>query len=441
MSKLALSVNKISKSYDIGLSDPYAKLRKPFIDTLRLAKSTFLGRSHSLPPEVKKEKSQFWALQDVSFEVNHGETVGIIGCNGAGKSTLLKILSRITKPTSGYAEIHGRLGSLLEVGTGFHPELTGRENIYLNATILGLDRREIARRFDEIVAFAEIDQFIDTPVKFYSSGMYMRLAFSVSAHLDPEILILDEVLAVGDAAFQKKCMGKMEGVAKEGRTVLLVSHNIASILSFCDRCLLLNKGRLVEDGDAASVAEIYQESQSGVADSDPKVNEMIISAESRKNQKAIFKSIALTPLGRHGEPDTVLRVGCDMGIMVAIEAIKPVNEVSVIVSIFEAAGNRVIDIGTALKGDYLTLSAGEEAQIHFTLHNILLKPGPYRISLWMGRPPTEDIDVVLKVAEFNIEMDPRRIKFPHQYLAVYQCDFTHSINVGNGHKKSTLALN
>jgi len=441
MSKLALRVDKISKSYHIGKNDPYGKIRKPLIDTLRIAKSSVLGQSLSLPMDANKEKSQFFALQDISFEVNHGETVGIIGSNGAGKSTLLKILSRITKPTTGSAEIWGRLGSLLEVGTGFHPELTGRENIYLNATILGLDRREIARRFDEIVAFAEIDQFIDTPVKFYSSGMYMRLAFSVSAHLDPEILILDEVLAVGDAAFQRKCMGKMEGVAKEGRTVLLVSHNIASILSFCDRCLLLDKGRLVEDGDAASVAEIYQESQSGVSDSDPKVNEMIIAAENKKNQKAIFKSISLAPLGRHGDAETVLRVGCDMGIIVTIEAINPIADVSVIVSIFEASGNRVIDIGTALKGDYLTLAAGQEAKIHFTLHNILLKPGSYRISLWMGRPPTEDIDIVTKATEFSIEMDPRRIKYPHQYLAVYQCEFTHSIITGNPSKNAGSVLN
>ncbi len=438
MSKLALRVDQISKSYQIGKSDPYAKMRKPIVD---LAKRIVHGRSSLLPSHNKNDENLFWALQDISFEINHGETVGIIGANGAGKSTLLKILSRITKPTSGGAEIYGRLGSLLEVGTGFHPELTGRENIYLNATILGLDRKEIVRRFDEIVAFAEIDQFLDTPVKFYSSGMHMRLAFSVSAHLDPEILILDEVLAVGDAAFQRKCMGKMEGVAKEGRTVLLVSHNIASILSFCDRCLLLDSGRLIEDGDAVSVAEIYQESQSGAADSDPKINEMILAADNKKNQKAIFKSISLAPLGKHGQPEAVLRVGCDMEIVVSIEAINSIADVSVIVSIFEASGNRVIDIGTALKGDYLTLDAGKEAIIHFTLHNILLKPGSYRISLWMGRPPTEDIDIVTKATEFNIELDPRRIKYPHQYLAVYQCDFTHSIITGYAGKSAVSLVN
>ena len=429
MSKLALRVDNLSKSYRIGTRNPYQEMRKSLVGSLRQAKDTFLGHSRLLPPNENVDASLFWALKNISFEVKHGETVGIIGCNGAGKSTLLKILSKITKPTSGYAEIHGRLGSLLEVGTGFHPELTGRENIYLNATILGLARKEITKRFDEIVAFAEIERFIDTPVKFYSSGMYMRLAFSVSAHLDPEILILDEVLAVGDAAFQKKCMGKMEGVAKNGRTVLLVSHNIATIISFCDRCLLLKDGRLIEDGDAVSVAEIYQESQSNAVDSDPKNNETLLAAENSKNQKAIFKSIALCALGRHGEPTAVLRVGSDLEIKVTIAAMHPIMAASVVASIFDASGNRVIDIGTALKGDYVTLGAGEEAVIHFTLHNVLLKPGSYRVALWVGRPPTEDIDIVTKAAEFTVELDPRRIKSPHQLLAFYQCEFTHSVNI------------
>ena len=440
MSKLALRVNNLSKSYRIGTRAPYQEIRKSVTDSLRQAKRAVFGRSVSRLADENIDPSLFWALKDISFEVKHGETVGIIGCNGAGKSTLLKILSKITKPTSGYAEIHGRLGSLLEVGTGFHPELTGRENIYLNATILGLDRNEIARRFDEIVAFAEIERFIDTPVKFYSSGMYMRLAFSVSAHLDPEILILDEVLAVGDAAFQKKCMGKMEGVAKDGRTVLLVSHNIATIVSFCDRCLLLKEGRLVEDGNAISVAEIYQESQSNALDSDPKINEMILAAENNKNQKAIFKSISITPLGKHGEPVAVLRVGSDMEIKVLIDAKQPIVAASVIASIFEVNGNRVIDIGTSLKGDYLTLKAGEEAVIHFTLHNVLLKPGAYRIALWMGRPPTEDIDIITKAAEFTVELDPLIVKYPHQYLAFYQCEFTHSMEIRTTSRNSTIAL-
>src|SRR5581483_8501340 len=190
------------------------------------------------------KRETFWALKDVSFEVKVGEALGIIGRNGAGKSTLLKILSRITRPTTGYADVYGRVGSLLEVGTGFHPELTGRENIYLNGAILGMTRRDIQRRFDEIVAFAEVENFLDTPVKRYSSGMYMRLAFAVAAHLEPEILVVDEVLAVGDAEFQKKCLGKMGDVAKEGRTVLFVSHNMNAVEHLCQRVLLFQSGRL-----------------------------------------------------------------------------------------------------------------------------------------------------------------------------------------------------
>lgn len=202
----------------------------------------------------------FWALKDISFHINSGEVVGIIGRNGAGKSTLLKILSRITEPTLGYAEISGRVGSLLEVGTGFHQELTGRENIFLNGSILGMKNRDIKSKFDEIVEFSGVETFIDTPVKHYSSGMYLRLAFSVAAHLDPEILLVDEVLAVGDANFQKKCLGKMEEVAEEGRTVLFVSHNLVAIENLCNRAILLEKGRLEDDGNTKSIINKYLES-------------------------------------------------------------------------------------------------------------------------------------------------------------------------------------
>ena len=203
-------------------------------------------------------QEEFWALQGVSFEVKRGEVIGVIGRNGAGKSTLLKILSRITEPSVGEIEINGRVVSLLEVGTGFHPELTGRENIFLNGAILGMTRAEISRKFEEIVAFAEVERFLDTPVKHYSSGMYVRLAFSVAAHLEPEILIIDEVLAVGDAAFQKKCLGKMRDVASsEGRTVLFVSHNMSAVLALCSRCILMQKGRLAAEGRPSDLIEKY----------------------------------------------------------------------------------------------------------------------------------------------------------------------------------------
>ena len=237
-------------------------IRDALTSSLSAVGKTFMSKffRYSIERDVsslEKTTEDFWALRDVSFEVKQGDRVGIIGLNGAGKSTLLKILSRITEPSEGRIGIKGRVASLLEVGTGFHPELTGRENIYLNGAILGMKRDEIRRRFDEIIDFAEIEKFLDTPVKRYSSGMYVRLAFAVAAHLEPEILIVDEVLAVGDVQFQKKCLGKMEEVGSEGRTVLFVSHNMGAIKRLCGRCLLLSEGRLTLDGTSNSVIGSY----------------------------------------------------------------------------------------------------------------------------------------------------------------------------------------
>ncbi len=249
----AIRVEKLSKMYRIG-----AKEQQPqtLIETLRRAAASPLDylRSTLRPP---REEEIFWALRDISFEVKRGDVVGIIGRNGAGKSTLLKILSRITEPTSGRAIINGRVGSLLEVGTGFHPELTGRENIFLNGAIMGMRGNEIQRKFDEIVDFSGVEKFIDTPVKHYSSGMYVRLAFAVAAHLEPDILIIDEVLAVGDAAFQKKCLGKMSDVATGGRTVLFVSHNMAAVQQLCQSGMVLNEGAVSFQGDIGSTINHY----------------------------------------------------------------------------------------------------------------------------------------------------------------------------------------
>lgn len=244
----AIRADGVSKRYELGERvrlNP--TLRDRLTDSLQWLRR---GGGRSAPVEL-------WALSDVGFEIQPGEVVGIIGRNGAGKSTLLKVLSRITEPTRGRIEIYGRVGSLLEVGTGFHPELSGRENIFLNGSILGMARREIARKFDEIVAFAELEQFIDTPVKRYSSGMYIRLAFAVAAHLEPEILLIDEVLAVGDAAFQKKCLGKMGEIARRGRTVLFVSHNTAAMLNLCQRGILIDRGQVMADGPIEPVIQQY----------------------------------------------------------------------------------------------------------------------------------------------------------------------------------------
>jgi lipopolysaccharide transport system ATP-binding protein len=242
VSDVALSVRGLSKQYEIG------QMRSGYQSLVRSVRGL---RGAVAPPET------IWALKDVSFDVAEGEVVGLVGRNGAGKSTLLKILSRITAPTDGYADVHGRVGALLEVGTGFHGELSGRENVFLNGAILGMRREEIQRKFDEIVDFSGVEAFIDTPVKRYSSGMYLRLAFAVAAFLEPEILIVDEVLAVGDAAFQKRCLGKMGEVANEGRTVLLVSHNMQAVRTLCSRALLIDGGRIRLDGDTESVVRAY----------------------------------------------------------------------------------------------------------------------------------------------------------------------------------------
>ncbi|MBS1790724.1 MAG: ABC transporter ATP-binding protein [Acidobacteria bacterium] len=259
MSELRIEAVNLSKRYSLtGKRERYKTLRDRMAEAA-VAPFRKLGNAfrRNGNGEANGSKNSFWALKDISFEVKAGEIIGIIGRNGAGKTTLLKLLSRITEPTEGYADIHGRVGSLLEVGTGFHPELSGRENIFLNGAILGMRRNEIERKFDEIVAFAEVERFIDTPVKHYSSGMYMRLAFAVAAHLEPEILLVDEVLAVGDAAFQKKCLGKMGEITKEGRTILFVSHNMGAVRSLCNKGLVLSEGQLVESGDISRCIERY----------------------------------------------------------------------------------------------------------------------------------------------------------------------------------------
>lgn len=254
MTETAIKVQGIGKRYRIGEAQERPDTLRDLITTnVQKAGRLFSRRQR----QIVNAENSIWALKDISFEVQKGQVLGIVGRNGAGKSTLLKILSRVTDPTEGYGEIVGRVGSLLEVGTGFHPELTGRENIYLNGAILGMQRKEIDSKFDEIVAFSEVEKFIDTPVKRYSSGMYLRLAFSVAAHLEPEILVVDEVLAVGDAEFQRKCLGKMGDVAQQGRTVLFVSHNMSAILRLTQETLVLQKGRILMRGETASAVDYY----------------------------------------------------------------------------------------------------------------------------------------------------------------------------------------
>ena len=288
MSEYAIEAEGIGKQYRIGRRQPYKTLRETLSGSI-LNPATWLGRKKASP-----QHEMFWALRDLSFEIGQGEVIGIIGHNGAGKSTLLKILSSITEPTEGRAVLRGRVGSLLEVGTGFHPELTGRENILLNGAILNMKRQEILSKFDDIVAFAEVESFIDTPVKHYSSGMYLRLAFALAAHLEPDILLVDEVLAVGDAAFQQRCLGKMGEVASAGRTVLFVSHNMGAVRRLCSGGLLLEKGRAVHKGPIDEVIRRYTEE---IAHSTAEV-------EFEEDESCVMQFLKCRLLDPNGQPAT-----------------------------------------------------------------------------------------------------------------------------------------
>ncbi|HZU85993.1 MAG TPA: ABC transporter ATP-binding protein, partial [Anaerolineaceae bacterium] len=295
-----IQVQNLSKKYRIGeAQSQYRTLR----DSLT---SKFRRRKPNPDTEI-------WALKDVSFEVEQGEVVGIIGRNGAGKSTLLKVLAHITRPTEGRVILHGRVGSLLEVGTGFHPELTGRENIYLNGAVLGMRKKEIERKFDEIVDFAEIEKFLDTPVKHYSSGMYMRLAFAVAAHLEPEILLVDEVLAVGDVAFQKKCLGKMGEVAQQGRTVLFVSHNMAAVQNLCNRAFLLRSGELVYSGKSQQTIMEYLRSQEKPVEETPGVRDLSNHVNRYNPSHNVIKRILLL------NPEGIIKDNFMMGENICIQ--------------------------------------------------------------------------------------------------------------------------
>jgi lipopolysaccharide transport system ATP-binding protein len=307
MNKSVVKVENLSKQYRIGQREPYRTFRETLVDITK-PPIQLLGRLFNRQSATFNRHFQtVWALKDVSFEIERGEVVGIIGRNGAGKSTLLKILSRITEPTKGRVELRGRVGSLLEVGTGFHPELTGHENIYLYGAILGMTRYEVTRKFDEIVAFAELEKFIETPVKRYSSGMYMRLAFAVAAHLEPEILLVDEVLAVGDAAFQKKCLGKMGDVSQEGNTVLFVSHNMATVSRLCDRTLLLEEGKVLTDGQSEKVVAKYLQTGLGTT------------------AKREWQSIEAAPGNEFVRIQSVRVVNEDMRTVESIDVRKPVG--------------------------------------------------------------------------------------------------------------------
>ncbi|MHA2404110.1 MAG: ABC transporter ATP-binding protein [Candidatus Kariarchaeaceae archaeon] len=373
MSDISIKVEHLSKMYDIGLSSQRH-------DTLRdqLADVVF---SPFRRKEDKSENRTFWALKDVSFEVVRGEVLGIIGRNGAGKSTLLKLLSRITEPTSGRAVINGRVGSLLEVGTGFHPELTGRENIFLNGAILGMHRTEIARKFDEIVAFAEIDKFLDMPVKRYSSGMYVRLAFAVAAHLEPEILLVDEVLAVGDVAFQKKCLGKMGDVAKEGRTVLFVSHNLASISNLSHRACLIDQGKLTIDGGTEEVIRFYMQSINQFEDGSIANDESLLNIKQREGDGQLFFS-DFKIFDARRNPISLLKCGEDVTFELCYSgqvALKNKN-VAMSIAFFDIFGRPLFLCRSDIQGKEFD-QIPQKGSVYCRVPKLPLPPGDYRINL------------------------------------------------------------
>lgn len=341
MNEIAIRAENISKCYRIGMKEKiHDSLGSAIIDFIqRPIKNYKKYRSLYKFDDIHNGNSEdiIWALQDVSFEVNRGEVVGIIGVNGAGKSTLLKILSRITTPTTGVATIYGRLSSLLEVGTGFHPELTGRENIYLNGTILGMRKKEIDRKFDEIVEFSGVERFIDTPVKRYSSGMKVRLAFSVAAHLEPEILLIDEVLAVGDHQFQKKCLNKMQDIGQEGRTVLFVSHNMPAVTRLCPRTILLSDGKVIADGPSPEVVSIYMNSEKATR------AERVWDDITEAPGDDIVRLLAVRVRNEEGIISEVIDITKPIAVEMEYEVLKPDNELLVYYHLFNDHGIRIFE--------------------------------------------------------------------------------------------------
>lgn len=368
MSGVALRVERVSKQYRIGQrAVKHDTLREAITEaaaaSVRSLSRGFRGGASSRPT--------IWALRNVSFEVGHGEVLGVIGPNGAGKSTLLKVLSRITEPTTGRVEGYGRVGSLLEVGTGFHPELTGRENIYLNGSILGMRKVEVRRKFDEIVSFSGVETFLDTPVKRYSSGMYVRLAFAVAAHLEPEILIVDEVLAVGDVEFQKRCLRKMEGVARGGRTVLLVSHNMGTVQAFCTRAILLREGVVVMEGSAAAAVGTYLRGLEEIGSQD------LLNRQARGGLGEV--RLQGIEVSSEGTAQGVLACGRSARFVLHVDRVRP--GMTCAFTIYDQLGQQVTYFDSEVQGNEDTVAAHGEAQFCCEVDELLLIPGRYRINV------------------------------------------------------------
>jgi ABC-type polysaccharide/polyol phosphate transport system ATPase subunit len=412
--KPIIVVENLEKSYQIGsLQSKHNTLRDEIASGLIAPFSQLVHRlkqNGTKAISAPGKPSEIWALRNINLEVHEGEVIGIIGQNGAGKSTLLKILSRITDPTSGRATLYGRVGSLLEVGTGFHPELTGRENIFFNGAILGMSRQEINRKFDEIVAFSEIEKFLDTPVKRYSSGMYTRLAFAVAAHLEPEILLVDEVLAVGDANFQKKCLGKMDDISRQGRTILFVSHNMNAVQHLCPRSILLQNGYIRYDGKTSEAISQYL--SSGLYFSQP--NEWINLADNRPQELMDIKFLKIKYSSNNSIVGGKIYPEGPFECQVQIYAASSRSIGSIAVTLYDVYGTKLVNADILSKGQVINLHQGIN-HILFEIKQLYLNPGVYVIGLWVANPAGEVYDhipsaVKLEVMDFDIEKFSSRIK-------------------------------
>lgn len=376
MSDIAIRASQIGKQYLIGSNrGQYKTLRDALTKTIMAP----LRRMSKARDDHSRGKNTFWALKNISFDIREGEVVGVIGRNGAGKSTLLKILSRITEPTSGFVNLQGRVGALLEVGTGFHPELTGRENIYLNGAILGMKRSDIQRKFDDIVTFAGVEKFIDMPVKRYSTGMHTRLAFSVAAHLEPEILLIDEVLAVGDFAFQKKCLGKMKDVAGCGRTVIFVSHNMGAIRTLCDRCLAIESGQIVADGPSDQVVDRYLE----------QFNESAADGDSTTIEATLGNGFRL-----HHNGSRYLSIFCGDSIALEfdIEAPRPLahKDAGIGIGIATQAGDPLVSMSSLVQAISLNHGNSRVWRVRCDMGRLPLNTGTYFVSVDIGNAERGD---------------------------------------------------
>jgi len=374
MNDVAIQINELTKLYALGTQEPgYTTLRESIG---RATRRTFRGFASPRAARSRPKRAELWALKDVSLTIRHGEVLGLIGHNGAGKSTLLKVLARITEPTSGWAEVTGRVGSLLEVGTGFHPELTGRENVFLNGAILGMRRPEILRRFDEIVEFAEVSRFLDTPVKRYSSGMQVRLAFAVAAHLEPEILLVDEVLAVGDTSFQRKSLGKMGEVASQGKTVLFVSHNLAIIRALCSRGVVLERGSVQADAPVAEAIDHYLRGLEQAASQD------LLERQDREvggRGEIMIKGVEVQDL--EGAHTGMVVGGRPARIVVHLTGLLP--KIRCILTIANSLGSAVATFDSQMSSPTDSQDPGLGARVECEIPVLPLLPGRYLINVWV----------------------------------------------------------